>query len=624
MELYSGTIKEFNQDTLQNKIALKLQDAFFNYFGYNPPNSEIRSWKNSLRAIKDVFYLSKFEDHGVILEYQLPLSSKRLDCIICGRDKNGKDNAVIIELKQWEQCIAGISDTVVTWVGGSNREILHPSAQVGQYKEYLQENHTVFYEANPVKLDACTYLHNYKIVKRDDILSDQFDSWLKRYQLFSAGDVKKLSNFLKEKLSLGNGVPVLDRIQRSKYGPSKKLLKHIFKVIKENNRYILLDNQLVAFDKVINLVKHGLTKKKKSVVVIKGGPGTGKSVIAINLLAELSKFGLNTQYATGSRAFTQTLRKTIGKGGMEQVKYFNSYMTAKPDMIDVLIADESHRIRSTSNSRWTPKTKRTNIPQVEELIKVAKVPVFLIDDKQNTRPNEIGSSDYIVKNAQRLNCKIHEYQLDIQFRCQGSNQFVQWINNTLGIKKTAEKIWDNNNSNFDFQIVDSPHKLYKKIKLKNQQDPNSARMVAGFCWPWSDPKPDGTLVKDVIIDDFAMSWEGKEGRGKLAPGIPPASLWPYDPNAVNQIGCVYTIQGFEFDYVGVIFGTDLIYNFNCNKWEGRKKNSADQVVKRSGEKFTALVKNTYRVLLSRALKGCYVYFVDKETEKFFKSRMQAN
>ena len=200
---------------------------------------------------------------------------------------------------------------------------------------------------------------------------------------------------------------------------------------------------------------------------------------------------------------------------------------------------------------------------------------------------------------------------------------MQWINNTLEISKTAEKIWEKKNAAFEFKIVESPHELYSMISEKNEKEPNSARMVAGFCWKWSSPNPDGTLVKDVQIDDFAMTWEGKEGGLPLAPDIPPASLWPFDPRAVDQIGSIYTIQGFEFDYVGVIFGPDLKYSFEKYTWEGYPKNSADSSIRsiKDPEKFLALVKNTYRVLLSRALKGCYVYFVDKDTAKFFKTRM---
>ncbi len=622
MELYSGPILQFVDDIVQNKISGLLRQSFFDYFGFNPSEGEVRSWRESLRAVKDVFGFSDFHDHGILLEYKLPLSSKRLDCIVCGRDNDGKDSAVIIELKQWEKCAIGTSDKVVTWVGGGNREVLHPSVQVGQYKQYLEQNHTAFYEENPVLLSACSYLRNYILNENDPLSSGGFSKTIEDYPLFSSQDVLKLSEFLKKKLASGNGMSVLERVKKSTYGPSQKLLQQISKVIKDNERYVLLDEQLVAFDKVMNLVLHNIHKQKKSVVIIKGGPGTGKSVVAINLLAELSTRGFNAQYATGSRTFTETLRKTIGSGGSSQVKYFNSYILAQDDMIDVLVADESHRIRITSNNRYTPRVKKTELPQIEELIQVAKIPVFFIDDRQNVRPGEIGSSDYIRENAVRLGCVVHEYELDIQFRCQGSDQFVQWIDNTLDIKKTAEKVWNSKDNEFDFQIVDTPHELYRKIKEKNDIEPNSARLVAGFCWKWSEPKEDGTLVKDVVIGDFAMTWEGKEGKRKLAPDVPPASLWPYDPRAVDQIGSIYTIQGFEFDYVGVIVGKDIIYNFETNKWEGHPEDSSDSVVKRGGDRFLDLVKNTYRVLLSRALKGCYVYFVDKETEKFVRSRIE--
>ena len=624
MELYAGSLQDFVSDTLQNQIATKLDSAFFDYYGHHPSDAEIRSWRSSLRAVKDVFEYSDFHDHGILLEYQLPLTSRRLDCMICGRDGEGKDNSVIIELKQWESSqVSQVSEHVITWVGGANRDVLHPSVQVGQYKLYLEDNHTAFFEKDPVLLHACSYVHNYLPIKQDALFSTQYATYLKSYPVYCERDVKDLSSFLRQKLERGNGMPVLQRIQDSKYGPSKRLLDEIVKVVKENKRYILLDDQLLAFDRVMNLVRYGAQNQKKSVIIVNGGPGTGKSVVAINLFAELSRLGKNAQYATGSKAFTESLRMSLGKTAGSQVKYFNSYVKADKNSIDVLVADESHRIRINSNNRFTKKEFRSTLPQIEELIHVAKVPVFFIDDRQNVRPGEIGSSDYIRENAARLGCEVDEYNLAIQFRCQGSDAFVQWVNNTFGIRKTAQAIWNSSNTDFDFQIMKSPQELYQKIKEKNDLEANSARLVAGFCWPWSEPKEDGTLVKDVVIGDFAMTWEGKETNGrKLASSVPPASLWPYDPRAVDQIGSIYTIQGFEFDYVGVIIGKDLLYNFETNQWEGHKKNSADSVVKRSGDKFIDLAKNSYRVLLSRALKGCYVYFVDKETEKFVRSRIE--
>jgi DUF2075 family protein len=622
MRLYAGTSTQFIQDTVMNQIAEKLKSEFFNYFRYYPSQYEVNSWRNSLRAVSQVFQYANLLDHGIILEYQLPLTSKRLDCLICGKDASKQKQAVIIELKQWDRCKeANGENEVTTWVGGAEREVLHPSVQVGQYLKYLQDTHTAFYSgSNPILLSACSYLHNYNYFPDDVIFSNKFQQALSEQPLFTADDVNKLNGYLISRLVSGEGHEVLKLIEESKYRPSKKLMDHVGNLIKGNSEYILLDEQLIVYDKVITCAKEGFHDKQKTAVIIKGGPGTGKSVIAINLMADLLLKGYNAHYATGSRAFTETLRKIIGQRGAVQFKYFNSYSDAERNAVDILICDEAHRIRETSNARFTVAYKRTNLPQIKELFDVSKVAVFFIDDKQVVRPNEIGSVRYIKEQAVKNSYKVFEYQLETQFRCNGSEGFVNWINNTLGIERTANVLWDVKEE-FDFQVFDSPAALEKAIKDRVKQG-FTGRVTAGFCWDWSDPNPDGTLKDDVRIGDFIRPWDARPEARKLAPGIPKASLWAYDPNGINQIGCVYTAQGFEFDYVGVIFGNDLVYNFNKQSWEGHPENSSDQVVKRSKSAFLDLVKNTYRVLLSRGMKGCYVYFIDRDTEKFFKSRIE--
>lgn len=621
MRLYSGTSTDFISKSVHNEIAEKLKQAFFDYYRFNPSVNEVRSWQNSLRALSQVFEYSKLNDNGVILEYQLPLTSKRLDCLITGKGLDSKENAVIIELKQWEKCEhAEGENEVLTWVGGNNREVLHPSVQVGQYQTYLEDTHAAFDVEAGITLNSCSYLHNYTPHEGDELFAGKFMDVVVKHPIFASGDVDNFRDFLTGKLAKGAGMPILKRVEDGEYKPSKLLMDHVSKVIREKSEYVLLDEQLVVYDKVLSLAKRGLDGKKKAVVIVSGGPGTGKSVIAINLMADLLRNGYDTQYATGSKAFTETLRKKIGMRGSSHFKYFNSYMSAKENQIDVLVADEAHRIRETSNSRFTKKEMRSEMPQVEELIKVSKLGVYFIDDNQNVRPNEIGSAEFIKDTAIKMGCDVYEYQLEAQFRCGGSDGFVNWINNTLDIKRTANVIWDTKEE-FDFRIVDSPQALYELIKQQNDLKQNSARLVAGFCWKWSDPLPDGTLANDVKIGNFEMPWEGKDGF-RLAKGIPPASLWPFDPNGVNQIGSIYTIQGFEFDYVGVIIGPDLVYNFDNQTWIAVRERSADSVVKRGGERLENLLKNTYRVLLTRGLKGCYVYFVDKDTERFFKSRIE--
>jgi hypothetical protein len=622
MQLWSGPSTRFIRDTVHNQIAGMLFDAFFRHYRYRPSPGEVNSWRNSLRAVSLVFQDSHLDDHGVILEYQLPLTSRRLDCLVCGSDGAGVDSAVIIELKQWDRCGEAAGENLVSaWVGGSEREILHPSAQVRQYQHYLEESHTAFWEGpKPVRLASCAYLHNYEPAPEDVIFAPRFAGLLESHPAFTADEVDPLKEYLLGRLSGGHGMPVLDRIQQSKYRPSKKLMDHVAEMIEGQQTYVLLDEQLVVFEQVLARARAGFGSRRKSVIVVKGGPGTGKSVIALNLMSRLLHEGLNAHYATGSKAFTETLRKIIGPRGEVQFKYFNSYTQAGVNEIDVLVCDEAHRLRRVSADRFTPRAQRKDTPQVEEIVNAAKLAVFLIDDKQVVRPREIGSSAYIREHAERLGCDISEYELEAQFRCAGSDGFVNWVNNTLGIERTANVMWEGNEA-FDFRIIDSPEALEVAIRARSAEG-FSARMTAGFCWPWSKPNPDGTLVDDVQIGDYRRPWNAKHDARKLARGIPRAQLWAYDPNGIDQIGCVYTAQGFEFDYVGVIFGPDLRYNFDTQAWEGHREDSSDGEVRRGGERFVDLVKNTYRVLLSRGLKGCYVHFMDKDTERFVKSRME--
>jgi DUF2075 family protein len=615
MRLYSGTTSGLIDDSTHNRIAGKLSDSYFSHFRCQAAPSEVNSWRNSLRAISQVFQHAGLNDHGVLLEYQLPQTSKRLACIVTGRDEPQHDSAVIVELKQWETCQEGFGNKVVSFVGGAHRDVLHPSAQVLQYQTYLEDGHTAFHETDPVILASCAYLHNYEPCPNDALFAPQFEPILAKSPSFTSGDVGKLTTFLNSRLSKGGGMDVLARIEKSKYKASKKLLEHVGTLLSGRSEYVLLDEQLVAFERVMDSAREGFKARKKAVIIIRGGPGTGKSVIALNLMAALSRQGLNTHYVTGSRAFTTTLREIVGTRASSQVKYFNSYMTAERDAVDIMICDESHRIRKTSNNRFTKN--RSEKSQIEELFHVAKVGVYLLDDDQVVKPDEIGSAELIKEKANSDGCDVFEYDLEAQFRCGGNDGFVQWVNNTLEIKRTPNVLWDYSQP-YDFKICDSVQQLDDLIRAKAATG-FKARMSAGFCWKWSMPAANGTLVNDVVIGDFQRPWNAKPEATRLAKDIPSSNLWAYEPTGINQVGCVYTAQGFEFDYIGVIVGTDLVYRTG---WFGQKENSCDTTVKRSGDKYVQLIKNTYRVLLTRGIKGCYVFFQDKDTEKFFKSRTE--
>lgn len=636
MRLYAGSSSNFISLNLNNQIAELLKQEFFKQLGYNPSQNEVMSWRNSLLRVALIFQEAELKDHGVFLEYQLPLSSKRIDVMVCGKDSDGKKSTVIIELKQWEKCkLAEFeSDYVVTWVGGGNRTVLHPSVQVGNYKYYLQENNSAFYEGkHPIVLYACSFLHNYNYFNSDPIFDKRFKDALDKFPVYTADDTADLSAFLKNRLTKGEGMEILSEIENSKLRPSKKLLKQVSTVIKDKLKgelkvfgnlksqgdYILLDEQLIVYDTVMSIIKKGLIDKQKFAIIVKGGAGTGKSVIALQLLADLTALGKNSHFVTGSKSFTETLRKILGTNSQALLKYTSSYGKAKPNEIDVMLLDEAHRIRERTGYPF-PATGRL---QIVDLISAAKVSIFFIDDYQAVRKGEIGSSEFIKEQATKMNCKVFEYELEAQFRCGGSDGYTNWIDNTLHIRKTANALWNTKGEeNFEFKVFNSVEALANAIREKNSEVV-TARMTAGFCWKWSNElQADGSLIEDVQIGDYKRAWNARDGLTGMKAGIPKSQFWAYDPNGIDQIGCVYTAQGFEFDYVGVIFGTDLKFNPDNSTWEGHPENSKDNQVSGS-EDFLKLVKNTYRVLLTRGMKGCYVYFMDKETEKFFKSRIES-
>jgi DUF2075 family protein len=382
--------------------------------------------------------------------------------------------------------------------------------------------------------------------------------------------------------------------------------------------YTLVDDQLVAFNAVLSMVRrahHG--KRKKNVVVVNGGPATGKSLIALNVLATLSLAGGNVQHATGSKAFTSNLWRVLGSRSKAQVKYFNSFAGTPDDAIDVILADEAHRIRTTSNSRFTPAARRSTLPQVDELISAARTTVFFIDDYQAVRPGEIGSTALVREAAIRFDARYEQIDLRTQFRCAGSDEYIDWLDQLLEIRKTATMSLGD--AQFDFKLVDDPVELDRMIKERVSAGA-MARLTGGFCWPWSKPNADGTLVDDVRIGPFQRPWNAQPDARQLAKNIPPAPYWATDPNGVGQVGCIYTAQGFEFDYAGVIWGEDLV--IRNGEWVGQPSASRDTMMKRgAGARFTDCVKNSYRVLLTRGMKGCYLFCIDPETAAFIRSRL---
>jgi len=618
MRLYEGTVQQFREEVLKNNIADLISDKYKEYYHRKVNSSEFNSWNVSLRFLKDVLESSELLKNRIIVEYELPYSEKRIDVILFGKDNKDNENIIVLELKQWSNDKVEDSQNegnVIVDFGKFKKEHPHPSLQVQGYYYYLKDFMTLFEEDNKVQLSACVYCHNYKKGENEVLYLPKFDESVKKYPVFSKEEAIQLGKYLKEKLAIEDGLEVFGKFTHSILRPSKKLLEHTREMINKQQIFNLIDEQITAYNTIMNKAKKLSKSEEKSVIIVKGGPGTGKSVLALEVMGELLRSGKVVYHATGSSAFTNTLRNILGVRSANLFKFFNSFMNYKENQIEVLICDEAHRIRETSESRYTKKDSRTKEPQINELIRAAKLSVFFIDEKQIVRPNEIGSVDLIKKAAIQLGVKeeniYEDYELQTQFRCGGSSRYIDWIEDILRMKEEGEEISLDDEEKMEFKIVESPQKLKEIIDEKNKEKRNSARIVAGFCWPWSAPNRDGSLVNDVKIGDFEMPWEKKDDFWK----------WATDDSGMNQVGTVYTSQGFEFDYIGVIFGNDLVYDKHARKWKVTPGISYDTMVTRNNSKLLEHFKNVYRVLLSRAHKGVYVYFMDKETGEYFRGRM---
>ena len=579
-----------------------------------PSPAEQRSWRRSIPALARDLMDAGLGEAEVLLEQQLPLTSRRVDAIVTGQHpKTGRPSYVVVELKQWSEAETFEGDPSLVLIDGYGRQpVLHPSAQVAGYCEYLVDFTPALSESD-AHVSGIAYLHN---------ATDHSVMSLRDYppsptaQMLTGDRRAELADLLRAAIDPdAPGMAAADLLLNAREAPSRQLLTVAAAEIQEREQFVLLDEQRVAYNLVLHAIDKARSSDTKQVVIVSGGPGTGKSVIALSLLGELARQGRTVLHATGSRSFTQTLRKVAGHRSTRTkalFKYFNSFMEAEKNGLDVLILDEAHRIRETSANRWTKAAARTGRPQLEELIGAARVPVFLLDEHQTVRPGELGSIEDITAYAESLGLPVHLIRLDDQFRCGGSVAYVEWVLRLLGLSPGGPIPWPGDD-HFSLRTADSPQEL--EAAMKAEQDRGyTARITAGYCWPWSDPLPDNTLIDDVVIGSWSRPWNLKGDRA--VGGAPPSALWATDPAGFGQVGCIYTAQGFEYDWNGVIIGPDLVWR--GDRWIAQRSGSKDPDFRSlksvPNEEFDRLIRNVYKVLLTRGMVGTVIYSTDEETQ----------
>jgi len=622
MILYSDSKRKFVEDTTNNLIHEKILREFKRRGVSGGGEREIASWRNSLQHMRNVVSDPEIpDDAGVSIEYCIPLTSKRVDFILTGRDGNNRDTAVIIELKQWSDVSVTGKDAIVnTYLGGGLRDTGHPSYQAYTYAALIEDyNETVRKES--IALVPCAFLHN---LDRDDAINDPFyKAYTSKAPVFISKDVKKLSAFIKKFVKYGDTNEIMYRIEHGKIKPSKSLADSMASMLDGNVEFLMIDDQKLVYETALDLACSA-SETNKQVLIVEGGPGTGKSVVAINLLVELTKRELVAQYVSKNAApravYSAKLRGSMTRGRIDNLfKGSASFTTIDPSLFDALLVDEAHRLMA--KNRYNKLSEN----QVKELIRAAKLTVFFIDEDQVVTWSDVGSKAEIYKWAEVIGANVQELELASQFRCNGSDGFLAWVDDALQLHQTANAMLDG--VEYEFKVFDDPNELRQAIRDRNIEA-NKARMVAGYCWDWiSDPrkKNGDASAMDITIPEFDFNAQWNLANDGFT--------WIISGNSVNEVGCIHTCQGLELDYIGVIVGPDLIVRDGLVVTDATKRSKMDSSIKgykklfkvdpvAACEKADRIIKNTYRTLMTRGQKGCYFFSVDPETNEYFKKRSE--
>ena len=616
MLAYLATKDQFLLDapSIEDKVKAEVKRKL----GHNVGDSEYASWRNSLgNAMYHAMNTSEIPgDAGVAIEYRVNGRAFRIDFMLSGKNPAGEESLVIIELKQWTDVqFSDLAEHVRTFLGGGLRDTPHPSYQAWSYLSHLKMYNEYIYDTG-VSVNACAYLHNCE--DPTVVSSSRYEEKLKEVPVYIKGESDQLRSMVKANISAGTGTDLLERIDAAVIRPSQQLADSVGAMLKGQEEFVLLDEQKTVLEKIVNSSNESLTGQKR-VLIINGGPGTGKSVISINALARLTSQRLNVKYVTPNAApravFEAKLKKIFGKADIRNLfSGSGSFTETESSSFDTLIVDEAHRLKMKSGM-----FKNLGENQVKEIIDTAKTSVFFIDEAQKVTWSDIGEISMIEEQAKLAGALVERLELTSQFRCSGSDDYMAWLDETLGVGPGSTHYFSPDK--FDFQIFDSPLEMHNKIKEKNKVN-NKSRVVAGYCWDWiSQKRPD---LKDITIDEF-----GYKATWNLTSD---GSEWIISPKSVEEVGCIHTCQGLEVDYVGVIVGRDLVAVDGVLKTDPSARAKTDASLKGykkelkedpiSAElKADELIRNTYRTLMSRGMKGCYVYFVDETTADYFKGKL---
>lgn len=620
MIVYSATKEGFQQDVFNNNIESKIHELMYAKTHRRVSENEVRSWRNSLQYMDRVLADDEIpSDSSIAIEYGIPQSAKRIDFIIAGRNAEKCDSVVIVELKQWSEAKLTNKDAIVeTYVGGKNREVEHPSYQAWTYSTLLRDYNETLHDGT-IQLKPCAYLHNCE--DPTVIRNDYYAEYLEKAPVFLKEDALKLRKFIKQNVVYGDANNVLYYIENGKIKPSKHLADSLVNMLKGKREFIMIDEQKLVYESIKSAVSKSDSIDTKQVIIVEGGPGTGKTVVAINLLVEITNMEKVVQYVTKNSAPREVYKVKL-KGHMKRASVDNlfkgsgGYHSIDENTYDTLLVDEAHRLNAKSGM-----FSHLGENQVKEIIEASRVSVFFVDDDQVVTFKDIGRKAEIEYWAKEANAEVQQFKLASQFRCNGSSAYTAWLDNILDIRETAN--FELDQEMYDFRVFDDPNEMRQLISTKNLEN-NRSRIVAGYCWDWISKKDSSLYDIEFPEYDFKMRWNlADQGM-----------LWILNDDSVTEAGCIHTCQGLELDYVGVIIGNDIVVREGVLETNPHARAKTDKSISgfkkllkedpvKAMQKTELIIKNTYKTLMTRGQKGCYIYCVDPETRDYFKGFLTA-
>lgn len=607
MIIYSNTVSNFNKDVFNGLIANKLEELFIRFNIGKESSGEYRSWMSSLEVMSNVLMYANIDKAvNVAIEYQIPLTSKRVDFLISGLDAKDKEKILAIELKQWSKVeTASLEDCVKVFGVTDNEVRVHPSQQIYSYCQLIS-NFNKSVQEDGIELVPCAFLHNYPN-KDSYILEDEmYKKIVSVAPCFYQNDRENLANFIGKHICKPAKRNLFEVIDNGKLKPSKALQDAILPMVQGNEEFVMIDEQQVAYATITKIVRDKLKTGKKYTIIVKGGPGTGKSVIAVQALAKLNSEGFATAYMTKNSAPRQVFKIKLTEGHLTQ-KYIGDLLRSPQGLeycatlnkFPCIIVDEAHRL-----------TTHYGHNQIDDIIRCSQINVFFIDEDQKVTTKDIGTIDTIYQYARKYNSTVicnKDLELKSQFRCNGSDGYLAFLDNVLEIRETPNTSLDG--LDYDFRVFDSPTEMRNELAKLNKVN-NKSRLLAGYCYEWVSEN--NTVLQDIIFDDgFFAQWNLRNGQ--------PFAI---SDTSFEQVGCIHTCQGLEFDYVGVIIGQDLTYE------DGKLLTHPDKIAKsdkssgirscKDKELAAKLIKNTYKTLLSRGQKGCFVYCENAQLKEYLR------